>query len=40
MASAGVTEDKLLGTNFVNHFQLLKIDRQWSIVGKIAIEVE
>ena len=39
MASAGVVEDNLLGTNYVNHFHLLKIDDQWSIVSKIYVNV-
>ena len=39
MASAGVVEDNLLGTNYVNHFHLLKIDDQWSIISKIYVNV-
>jgi len=39
MASAGVVEDNLLGTNYVNHFHLLKIDDQWRIISKIYVEV-
>ena len=39
MASAGVVEDNLLGSNYVNHFHLLKIDDQWRIISKIYVEV-
>ena len=39
MASAGVVEDNLLGTNYVNHFHLLKIDDQWRIISKMYVEV-
>ena len=39
MASAGLVEDNLLGTNYVNHFHLLKIDDQWCIVSKIYVDV-
>ena len=39
MASAGLVEDNLLGTNYVNHFHLLKIDDQWRIISKIYVDV-
>tara|TARA_Y100000588_G_scaffold40098_1_gene38369 strand:- start:92 stop:349 length:258 start_codon:yes stop_codon:yes gene_type:complete len=39
MASAGLVEDNLLGTNYVNHFHLLKIDAQWRIISKIYVDV-
>ena len=39
MASAGVVEDNLLGSNYVNHFHLLKIDDQWRIISKIYVDV-
>ena len=39
MASVGVVEDNLLGTNYVNHFHLLKIDDQWRIISKIYVDV-
>ena len=39
MASASIIEDNLLQTNYVNHFQLLKIEGQWRIVGKIYTDV-
>ena len=39
MASAGLVEDNLLGTNYVNHFHLLKIDDHWRIISKIYVDV-
>ena len=39
MASAGLVEDNLLSTNYVNHFHLLKIDDQWRIISKIYVDV-
>jgi len=39
MASAGLVEDNLLGTSYVNHFHLLKIDDQWRIISKIYVDV-
>ena len=39
MASVGLGEDNLLGTNYVNHFHLLKIDDQWRIISKIYVDV-
>ena len=39
IASAGLVEDNLLGTNYVNHFHLLKIDDQWRIISKIYVDV-
>ena len=39
MASAGLVEDNLLGTSYVNHFHLLKIDNQWRIISKIYVDV-
>ena len=39
MASAGLVEDNLLGTNYVNHFHLLKLADQWRIMSKISVDV-
>ena len=39
MTSFGLVEDHLLGTNYVNHFHLLKIDDQWRIISKIYVDV-
>ena len=38
MASAGLVETNLLGSDYVNHFHLLKIDDGWRIVSKIYVD--
>ncbi|MDP6096244.1 MAG: nuclear transport factor 2 family protein [Gammaproteobacteria bacterium] len=38
MASAGVVEANLLGADYVNHFHLLKIGDEWSIISKIYVD--
>jgi hypothetical protein len=38
MASAGLVETNLLGSDYVNHFHLLKIDGGWRIVSKIYVD--
>tara|TARA_Y100001960_G_C14650865_1_gene815853 strand:- start:397 stop:927 length:531 start_codon:yes stop_codon:yes gene_type:complete len=38
MASAGLVETNLLGSNYVHHFHLLKIDDEWRIVSKIYVD--
>ena len=38
MASAGLVEANLLDTNYVNHFQLLKIEDEWRIISKIYVD--
>ena len=40
IASAAIVEDDLLGKNYVNHFQLLKIEGEWRIVSKIYTSVD
>ena len=34
IASAGITERNLLGYNYINHLQLVKIEGKWLIVAK------
>ena len=34
VASAEVLQENCYGVNYINHFQLLKIDNQWLIVSK------
>tara|TARA_Y100001960_G_scaffold331697_1_gene429549 strand:- start:13258 stop:13530 length:273 start_codon:yes stop_codon:yes gene_type:complete len=38
MASAGLVETNLLGSDYVNHFHLLKIEDEWRIVSKIYVD--
>lgn len=38
MASAGLVETNLLGSDYVNYFHLLKIDDGWRIVSKIYVD--
>jgi hypothetical protein len=35
MAAVEMTEEETFGHNYVNYFQLLKIEEQWIIVSKI-----
>ena len=36
--SAGLVETNLLGSDYVNHFHLLKINDEWRIVSKIYVD--
>ena len=38
MASAGLVEANLLGSDYVNHFHLLKIEDEWRIISKIYVD--
>ena len=38
MASAGLVEANLLGVDYVNHFQLLKIEEDWRIISKVYVD--
>ena len=40
IASAGIVEDNHLGTNYVNHFHLLKIKDDWKITSKIYQDIK
>ena len=38
VASAGLVEANLLGADYVNHFQLLKIEDDWRIMSKVYVD--
>ena len=38
VASAGLVEANLLGADYVNHFQLLKIEDDWRIISKVYVD--
>ena len=38
MASVGLVEANLLGSDYVNHFHLLKIEDEWRIISKIYVD--